>query len=165
MFELQVAWHARLVMHDIARLLIFPILAAVPAAAWFWGAGRTDADGKTRTRSSIALRVFAAIMQFLTISTFFAYKADLLFVADARRWWGACATLVLATSPMLMLWAVISHFADASVKVDILDASETTAKATARFMHVEEMQTNIAVAWIAAFGVTLYWLFAIAMRH
>ena len=62
-----------------------------------------------------------------------------------------------------MIWAVISRFADAAVKVDIFDASEATARATARFMHVEEIQTNFAVAWLAAFGVTLYWLLAIAM--
>ena len=124
-----------------------------------------DDDGRTPVVTSVALRMIAAVGELETLIVFLSYKQDLLFVMKGRPLWGGCATMVLGSGAGLVLWAVVAHFRDSSVKVDILDASERTSRAAARFLRVEDLQTNAAIAWIAAFSITLVWLGAIATGH
>jgi len=165
MLESQVARHALTVFHDVARLLLLPVGGTVLALIWFLGRGSSDEDGRSRTVTSVALRVIAAVGELETLLIFLGYKQDLLFVAKARPLWGSCAAIVFSSGILLILWAVVSHFQDSSVRLDILDASESASRAAATFLRVEELQTNAAIAWIAAFSVVLIWLGAIAMKH
>lgn len=164
MVELLVTWHALRVFHDVARLLILTVGGAGFAFVWFLGAGRSEDDGRTRVVTSVSLRFQAATGELATLMIFLGYKEDVLFVAQARPLWGMCAGAVLGSGVLLILWAVLSHFAD-SQRLDILDASDSTSKAAARISRIEDLQTNAAVAWIAAFGIALVWLGAIAMRR
>ncbi len=164
MVELLVRWHALRVFHDVARLLMLTVSGAGFALVWFLGAGRSEDDGKTRVVTSVGLRFMAATGELATLMTFLLHKEDLIFVAQARPLWGLCAGAVLGSGVVLILWAVLSHFRD-SQTLDILDASDSTAKAAARFSRIEDLQTNAAVAWIAAFSMALFWLGAISMRR
>lgn len=162
MFEQQLAWHARMVLHDIARLLLFPFFAAIPAYMWFVGAGRSGEDGRTRVVSSIALRAMATVGELATVVVFVVYKGHLVLVAKARPGWGFCAAVVLCSGVVLLSWAVLSHFRTSSMKLDILDGSAGTAKLAARFSRIEDLQTNASAAWMAGFSTVLFWLWAIA---
>jgi len=165
MSELQAAWHAYQVFHDVARLLLLPVVGVPCALVWFLGRNRADEDGSTRVVTSVAIRGIATVGELETLIVLLGFKQDLLFVAKARPVWGGCATVVLGSGVGLILWAFVSHFRDSSVKLDILDASERTSRAAARFLRVEDLQTNAAIAWIAAFSIALIWLGAIAMGH
>ena len=90
-----------------------------------------------------------------------------LFVAKARPLWGGWAAMVRASGVVLLLcavlWAALEHFTYSSEKLDILDADESMAKAAATSSRVENLQTNAAAAWIAAFSVAVCWLVAISL--
>jgi hypothetical protein len=164
----QVVWHARSILYtlNIGRLLI--ILAVGVGLGWVWFSGRKRSDdGGTRLDTSFYLRLLAGFLELCALFVFAPFDEHFLFVAKARPLWGGWVAVVLVSAVVLIswavLWAVLEHFKHSSQKLDILDASESMAKAAATSSHVENLQTNAAGAWIGAFSVAVVWLVAISL--
>ena len=72
---------------------------------------------------------------------------------------------ILASSVILIVWALLwvlrEHITYSRQNLDILEASESMAKAAASSSHVEDLQTNAAAVWIAAFTLAVAWLVVI----
>lgn len=155
--------HARSYTPSIsAGSLSFLLLASVLVGYGSQGRKRSD-DGGTRLDTSFYLRLLAGFLELCALFVFAPFDEHFLFVAKARPLWGGWVAVVLVSAVVLISWAVLEHFTYSSQKLDILDASESMAKATATSSHVENLQTNAAGAWIGAFSVAVVWLVAISL--
>jgi hypothetical protein len=70
--QLQVTLHARRMFLEFVRtkFLILLIIGAILGGVWFFGAGRSDDDGKTRVQTSVFLRFMAGFAQLMTLGMF-----------------------------------------------------------------------------------------------
>jgi hypothetical protein len=150
-------------LHEILRVAVILVFVGVLWALRFLGIFRSSADPDSdRDLGSIALRLLAAIGVIIAAAFTAELKSDVLVVATANPQWGIYAGLVLLAGIGFLVIAIPLHFIGEHHHYDILDASEDTRKASARLSHWEDVEANVAMVWIFAFGIAVFWLFEIA---